>query len=456
MTKSAIENNAKIFAEYIADKKVLIADCSGSSRAGLAKLLITLGAKTSNIAMAPTYDVAQDAMKKMSPHVVITEYDLGNRCGLDLLQAQRAAQAESKKSLFILVTSNTSQSAVAQAAEEDVDTFILKPYTLEVLRQAIFKAANAKLTPSEYVKAIEAGKTLLFDGKPDEALVEFEKAKTLDPRPALAFFYHGQAELMKKAMEPAEESFNKGLIHNKIHYKCMVGLYDLQMEKKLYKEAYDLVKRISRYFPANPQRLSSVLRLAVMTQSYEDIERYYQIFIDLDARNEELIKYICAALVVCGKFYLQKNFGTRATELFQKAAVTAGGRTKILREIVLALAQHELTKDALEFLKRFPPQSHTGVDYITCELLANDGINPPALTIDAGRKIIAQDIHDPSIYKVLVKRSIETGLNDYAENLKSEGVKRWPNMRDEFVRIANETPIPEKPAPAPEAEKKAA
>jgi hypothetical protein len=53
-----------------------------------------------------------------------------------------------------MVTGNSSQSAVSpEAAEEDVDTFILKPYTIEIFSSVCFlKAAMAKLYPSDYMK----------------------------------------------------------------------------------------------------------------------------------------------------------------------------------------------------------------------------------------------------------------------------------------------------------------
>ena len=438
MAKASLHQAAKAFAEYLSNKTVLIADTHGSSRAGLAKIMISLGAKTQSVKLAQNFQAAVEMMEQFNPHVVVCDYDLDNRCGLDLLQEQRKSHTESKNCLFVLVTGNTSQSAVAQAAEEDVDTFILKPYTMDQLRISLLKAAIAKLNPSNYFKTIEEGKKLLFDGKPNEALEVFKKAITLDTKPSLACFYHGQAEMILKALDAAQGSYSRGLEYNKIHYKCMVGLFELLMERKFFKDAYELVKRISRYFPANPQRLSSVLRLAVMTQSYDDIERYYQVFIDLDERNEELIKYICAALVICGKFYLQRSLSSRATELFQKAAVTASGNTRILREIVMALIQYELSKEAEEFLKRFPSQTHTGQDFISSEFVVNDSILAPSVVIEQGRKIIKDGLHDSLIYKLLIKRSNQVGLRDYSETLMQDAIKRWPDQKNEFAKYATQ------------------
>lgn len=430
-----IEQGALLFRDFIAPKRVLVADTVSGSRTGLAKTIIDMGAKTTNVMTVSSFEVAETEIERIQPDVVITDYDLGKRSGLDLLPLMRKHKPDSRQTLFILVTGNTSQSAVAQAAEEDVDTFTLKPYTIEVLKKTILKAALQKIKPSTYQLKIDEGKALLFDGKADEAMAVFEAAMKLDSKPALAFFYHGQAEMMKKALETAQDDFSEGLNYNKIHYKCLTGLYDVLMQQKQYTQAYDVVKRIARYFPANPARLAQVLRLAVMTQSYEDIEKYYQIFIGIDARNDEMIKYMCASLVVCGKFYLRRSFNNRALELFQKAGATAAGRVKILREIVSSLCEFELAKEAQEYLKRFPADTQGGPDFLAMQLLVMSCLQPPELVVDSARKLIAAGIEDPVIYEVAIEKSVACGLKDNAENLVFEASKKWPKEANRFKSL---------------------
>lgn len=430
-----VEQGALLFKDFISTKRILVADPVSGSRAGLAKTIIDMGAKTTNVLTASSFEVAETEIERVQPDVIITDYDLGKRSGLDLLPLMRKHKPDPRQTLFVLVTGNTSQSAVAQAAEEDVDTFTLKPYTIEVLKKTILKAALQKIRPSTYQLKIDEGKSKLFEGHADEAMAIFEAAMKLDPKPALAFFYHGQAEMMKKALDTAQEDFAEGLNYNKIHYKCLTGLYDVLMQQKQFTQAYDVVKRIARYFPANPARLAQVLRLAVMTQSYEDIEKYYQIFIGIDSRNDEMIKYMCASLVVCGKFYLRRSFNNRALELFQKAGATAAGRVKILREIVSSLCEFDLAKDAQEYLKRFPSDTQSGPDYLSMQLLVMSRLHAPELVVDSARKLIASGIEDPVIYEVAIEKSVSCGLKDSAENMVFEASKKWPKEANRFSSL---------------------
>lgn len=224
----------ELLKKYLSTNKILIADGSKMSRDAVFRIICELGAHALNVNRVETYEEAFNDIKDRKPSIVLSEFDLGKRTGLELMQSLREQVPDSKKSLFVLITGNASQSTVAQAAEEDVDTFVLKPFSATSLRAILVKAIILKISPPGYLKEIEKGKTLLFETKLDEAKAAFDAAVALDPKPALAHFYLGQVELMREALDKASGSYKKGLDCNKIHYKCLVGLYELLMKQKNY------------------------------------------------------------------------------------------------------------------------------------------------------------------------------------------------------------------------------
>src|SRR5690349_6009690 len=122
-------SEAAAFAKYLEGRKILIADTSASARSGLYRVLTDLGAKPHQITLVNSFKQAGEQIAQIKPHLVIAEYDLGRRCGLDLLQNQRSQKPEeTKQMIIVVVTSNTSQSAVARAAEEDIDAYLIKPF----------------------------------------------------------------------------------------------------------------------------------------------------------------------------------------------------------------------------------------------------------------------------------------------------------------------------------------
>ncbi|MEW6055877.1 MAG: response regulator [Bdellovibrionota bacterium] len=427
---------AKAFAKYIETRKILIADPSASARSGLFKVFNDLGAKTSQITLVNSFKQGVEQITALKPHIVVAEYELGRRCGLDLLQAQREQDpGTAKQMIFVIATANTSQTAVAKAAEEDIDAYIIKPFTVEIVRKTLMKAAFSKLHPSPYLAAIDAGKASLEEGRLDEAENQFAKAITLDPAPALAYYYLGQVKFIRKITEEARGSYSQGLEYNKIHYKCLVGLYELLMAQRDHSQAYEVVKKISQYFPANPKRLGEVLRLAIMNAKYEDVERYYGIFINIDERDDILIKYICAALVVCGRYYLEAGSRIRALELFQKAAATGTGRVKILREIVQVLVDHGLAKEARNFLNKFPAESHTSEDYLIMRFQILNLEGNHSLLISEGRDLLAKGLRDPRLFTIMLNRSAEANLDMAVDNIYNDAIRFFPERKTEFEEL---------------------
>jgi len=432
-----ISKDAELFQKFLPGRKILIADSNAGSRSSLFNVLKEMGAKSNQLFLANTYKAAEEQIAELKPHVVIAEYEFGPRCGLELLQSQREQRPkETKDCIFIIVTGNTSQTAAARALEEDIDAYIIKPYTLEFVRKTILNAAIQKIRPPEYLKTIEQGKARMEEAKLDEAEELFNKATKLDPAPSLAYYYLGQVKFLREIVAQAQSNYMKGLKFNGIHYKCLVGMYELLMKERRHKDAYDVVKKIAKYFPANPKRLGEVLRLAIMTGEYEDIERYYLMFMTLDQRNETLIRYTTAALVVCGKYYLDSNQGAgKALDIFNKAAVTSMGSPRVLSEIIPVLIENNLPEEAEKFLKRFPPETHKGKEFQVMNFLILNGKSAPSLVVEQGRRLLAQGIEDPRLYEVMIKRSVEANLGAAAEDLVRSAVAKYPAKKELFESL---------------------
>ena len=423
------------FREYLKDQSIFIVDGASASRRRLAATMVGLGAQMAKITLHASYEEAEADMKVRKPKVVICDYMIGGRSGLDLLQTQRNAFPEGKDCLFMLVTGNTSQSAVARAAEEDIDSFILKPYTINSLTESIVSAAIGKLYPTEYRKTVEEGKALLFAGKIDESMALFEKAIGMNPKPALACFYYGQAEMLKQALADAQGSYLKGVSFNKIHYKCLVGLFELFMSQKAYREAYDVIRRVQKYFPANPKRLASVIRLAVLNEKFEDIETLYQIFKDMELREEEVTRHMVAGLIVSAQNRLRKNEKERAAESLKDASISCAGQTGFLRRIVEVLAENAISEPIQDVLNRFPPAKQKDTDYLASRYLQMNLTAAPGVSIQYGQSLIRDGHHSLSLYLTLTSRMAQSGMKDAAESLYYDGLKRFPAEKARFEEL---------------------
>ena len=433
MFETSVSTESKEFSDYIEGRTIVIADSSAVARSSISNVLVGLGARQSQIALSSTFQEAVDEIRRVRPHLLIADFDLGKRCGLDLAAEQReVGGSEDSSRAFLIMAGNTSQSAVARAAEEDVDGYIIKPYNVDSVRKALLRVAAEKLKPAEYANAITQGKTRISERKLKDAEKLFSHAITLNPSPTLACYYLGQVKALDKSHEEAKESYIKGLQFNRIHFKCNVGLYDLFLEQKKFEQAYETLKTISHYFPANPKRLGEVLRLAIVTSRYEDIEIYYNVFCQLDEREENLVRHVCAALVVCGKHYLQKGNPSAAVRVLQKACASGRGRTVILRQSVQALLEYSMVVEARKILGKFPPETHGGRDYRIARFLVVEAEGNPGPVIADGHDIIAKDFADALVFEIMIRRSFQAGLPAAAESVTMKAIEKFPRSARSF------------------------
>jgi CheY-like chemotaxis protein len=432
----------KTLKEYLSHNSILIVDSVSSARVNLASALTKMGAPRQKMSLVGSLAEARDEIQKLKPKLVFSDFMIGSESGLDLLQDQKVAYTkdELKKAVFVLVTSNASQSTVARAAEEDVDTFIIKPYTMDTLTKALASSIQVKLNPSRYLELIELGKEELFKNNFDQAIDFFEDAMGEHDQPTLACFYAGQAEFMKAAISSAASNYDKGLSYNKIHYKCLVGMYDLLMAQKKYHEAYDIIRRLSQYFPANPKRLSSVLRLAILTEHFEDMEGYYQIYLRIPERNDDLIKYMCSALVVTGKYYLRTKNRSRAVKLFEAASVSAGGRTNFTTYAIEALVNFNILNEAEKFLERLRTLAPASKDFQISKFLISTLQDDLIGSIQQGRNLIREGIETPAVYEKLIAQSKTGQYHEEVENLLEVASKKWPDRIPDFIFARDHAP----------------
>ena len=418
---------------YLGSSHVLIVDKNSSARVGLKKLLVSMGAHLQKIHLAGSYEEAEDLIGERKPNLVFCDYQVGGKFGLDLLQKQRQEHSkEANQRIFMLVTSNTSQSAVAQAAEEDIDAYVLKPYTIESFTISLNQAIRLKVQPSEYIKLIQAGKDLLEKNQLDEAMSVFNAALSMDTRPSLACFYVGLTHFRKSCPDGSAMSYQKGLGLNKIHYKCLVGLFDLLMYSKKYDAAYEVVQQTVRFFPANPKRLSTVLKLAIQTKHYSDVDAYYQGFLKIDERSEEMIKSVCAALIVCGKHYLEILEHKTGVDLIQKASVSAAGSHSILKKAIETLVQFDQVADAKTVLKRFAKPTEEDPQYAVASLVISSKENKAELVAGRGQELLRNGVNDREVYRVTIESFKKIGKADRAQELRDEAAKLYPEFKHEI------------------------
>ena len=430
------EEKEKLFKDFLESNEILITDKSSASRRRLLKTLVDMGAKRNQIHSIAHYSEALDVIETKKPKLILSDYALNGGSGFDLFKEYREKYPEEKKSVLILVTSNISQSAVAKAAEEDVDSFIIKPYTVQSLEKSLIATVIAKLYPSKYVQTIEKGKEALFEGKYEAALGIFAEAIPLNKKPSLALFYHGQTKYMLEAAEEAEGDYKEGLKINSIHFKCQVGLYELFKKDEKYKEAYDVVRNIAKYFPANPDRLKEVVRLCMVTENYSDMDMYYELFTQLEERPKDVINYICSGLYVYGKYLMLNSEMDKGREVFEKVGVSCAGTSKFLSAMILLLVDYNIFSDAQKLLARFSNDPNDKSSYLISSYVANSEGMDNTEKISKGMELFNNGHKHHVAVSILIGALEKDEKFKKAAEYREEAEHIWPEIFKKELKAA--------------------
>lgn len=116
--------------------KVLVVDDFATMRKVIRNLLKQVGYE--NIVEAEDGVNALRVLKSQKVDLVVSDWNMPNMTGLDLLKAVRADE-ELKSTPFLMVTAEALQDNVIAAVKAGVSNYIVKPFTAEVLNEKISK-----------------------------------------------------------------------------------------------------------------------------------------------------------------------------------------------------------------------------------------------------------------------------------------------------------------------------
>lgn len=427
----------KKMQQFFAGQTCLIVEPSKVFLASIQACVKSLELTSTEILVANKYEDAVHFIEKSKPQILIVEYDVEGRNGLTLVDLQRAHHKDSE-CVTIVVSRNSSDSVIADAAEGDVDGFLLKPFSVEDFKKKLVAVIDTKVSPSPYTQKISTGKSLLAENKYDEAVKFFREAKTADEKPSLACFYAGEVLKTQNDLSGALTEYKEGRKYQPLHYKCLIGEFEILMETKSYKEAHSLIPIIIKNYPLTSHRLVQVFIAAVFSMQFELLPAYYEQYTKLESRSPELVRIAAKALSTGARWYLQKNDLVRSVDLFDKAFKVMNRDILFLDEIVTELLNVGAIEEARQFFAKVLPGDVGGPDYSRLAFNIDLRILPKNDLLERARKFAQSGEASPEHYKVIVKMFAEEGKITFTEGIIQRAVTTFPDLKQSLYQILEE------------------
>ena len=118
--------------------KILVVDDFSTMRRIVRNLLVELGFSGQLIQEADDGENALVMLKSQSFDMVVTDWNMPNMTGIDLLRAIRA-EASLKGLPVLMVTAENNRDQIIAAAQAGVNGYIVKPFTAATLQEKLTK-----------------------------------------------------------------------------------------------------------------------------------------------------------------------------------------------------------------------------------------------------------------------------------------------------------------------------
>ena len=118
--------------------KILVVDDFSTMRRIVRNLLVELGFSGALIQEADDGESALTMLRAQSFDLVVTDWNMPNMTGIDLLRAIRA-EATLKGMPVLMVTAENNRDQIIAAAQAGVNGYVVKPFTAVTLKEKLTK-----------------------------------------------------------------------------------------------------------------------------------------------------------------------------------------------------------------------------------------------------------------------------------------------------------------------------
>jgi len=421
------------FTQYYSAATCLVVEPSQSFVSAIKNCLISLDLAGVRVVGTSIYKDAISFVESHKPLILICEHQVEEQLGFGIVEHHRKT-VESDFRVSIMVSRNATDSVVAEAAEGDVDSFLLKPFSTKDLVERLTQIFHRKAFPTPYELELRKAQMCRKDGRDEMALDFLRGAKKLSETPSLACFFSGEILEAKGERDKALAEYREGRKGNPIHYRCLFGEFQVLIDSKRYQEANTLIPVLIKNFPLTPARLRQMFIASVFSYQFEYLPIYYEQFVRLERRPPELVKVASMAFYAAGRSLLGQKKSKEAASFFDKAIVIVGRHFEMIEKIVQDLLKVSEVSIAQNVLAKTLADDQFSVTYERLAFRIDLQTLQPQQILDRGRKFIQEGKGTPEIALVLVKLAAKEGKSTLAETFIQRVLMDHPEARPELYQ----------------------
>lgn len=292
-----------------------------------------------NIIEAEDGDVALDKIKETKIDFVVCDWNMPRLSGMELLRKVRD-DLGFRDLPFLMVTAEVDESQIVQAAETDVDGYIIKPFVAKTLEDKVASILERRSNPSQLEIHMKLGNVYKDSGMPNKALEEFQKALKLSPKSARVLHSLGQVYESTGSVEEAEKHYNDAVQRNPQYIRVHQALGELYVKTGDKDKALKSIEKAAQISPHNSDRQVILGKLYLEKGNSDKAKEAFKSAVDTNPKDAELMSDI-------GDIYLEHDQAEEAAEAFQES-LTINKSVHVYNRLGIALRKKKRFKEALQ------------------------------------------------------------------------------------------------------------
>ena len=262
----------------------------------------------------------QSALRKAlaePPDLIIADYELPGLSGLDLLREVRR-EKKLHDIPFILLSPETNQKYVAQAAEYGVSAFIVKPFSHQTLTDKVNRLLEHHLNPAPSYVMYQEANNLIQSGDLEGALAKYQAAVESTRKSMAAIYYKiGQVHEQMDQDDQAETDYHEAVGMSRYFVDAIDALGAVNMRHHKTEEALTFYRDSTEISPLNAERQLNLGEALLETGDFQAAEQAFKTALSLDPTQTHAFNRLGISLRRQGKLEEAGEYFLRAAEVSQ-------------------------------------------------------------------------------------------------------------------------------------------
>ncbi|MBA3014620.1 MAG: response regulator [Proteobacteria bacterium] len=294
--------------------------------------------------------------KETTVDFIISDWNMPKMNGTELLSLIRSSK-KLRDIPFLMITAETNQSIVAEAAENDVDAYLTKPFVTATLELKIKELLNQASNPSPLAQLLKRAEEFSEKGMLDEAIECISLAVKSNPRSSKPLRELGRLYLKKGFTDKALLCFQRASDQNRLDIPSLQYLGQIYLKMGDSEKAITYFTKALDLSPRNADRAFRVASLLLDRQKLPEAEKIFRSMLRNSPEDIDLATEIADTS-------LKHDLYEFASKTYRSVLNAAPDRQFLNKKLGHALVMAGHPREAIEILEKVAPKFPNDADLL--------------------------------------------------------------------------------------------